>query len=118
MCSYVFTSSGCIQRVIHKLSFSVNSLILITLKLWQIHSLPVHVVICNLLLPPAEVHVAKQQVGDFRLFGNRSDGVGAVEIFTDLGWSGICPDSKWTISAAKVFCQLLGYDFGKAVTFQ
>lgn len=59
------------------------------------------------------VHVAKQQIGDFRLFGNGSNGAGAVQIFTSLGWSGICPDSSWTTSVARVFCQALGYDVGE-----
>lgn len=64
-----------------------------------------------------DLHIAGQQIGDVRLFGNVENGEGAVEIFTKLGWSGICPD-LWTSSSARVLCMTLGYDLGIADNFE
>ena len=50
--------------------------------------------------------------GDLRLVGSTANGRGAVEIYTRLGWSSICPDEEWTDIDADVLCQRLGYDTG------
>ena len=63
-----------------------------------------------------DLHIAGEQIGDVRLFGARDSGVGAVEILTSLGWTGICPDG-WSISNARIICQALGYDIGTRATF-
>ncbi len=65
----------------------------------------------------SEIHVAGEQIGDVRLFGARSSGIGAVEILTSIGWTGICPDT-WTGSSSNVICQALGYDFGTATVLK
>lgn len=65
----------------------------------------------------ADLHIGGEQIGDIRLFGHVSNGIGAVQIRTsELGWTGICPDS-WTNADARVICQALGYDFGIAENF-
>lgn len=51
--------------------------------------------------------------GDLRLVGSTANGHGAVEIYTRLGWSSICPDDEWTNSDAAVICQRLGYGSGR-----
>ena len=50
--------------------------------------------------------------GDLRLVGSTTNGRGAVEIYSRLGWTSICPDEEWTDSDASVVCQRLGYDSG------
>lgn len=55
-----------------------------------------------------------QREGDVRLKGSVANGRGAVEIYTRLGWSSICPDSSWTSTDAAVICQNLGYESGVA----
>ena len=64
----------------------------------------------------AELHVAGEQLGDVRLFGSQENGHGGVEIFTQLGWTGICPEG-WGNSDAHTLCQTLGYDLGTANNF-
>lgn len=68
--------------------------------------------------PFVELHVAGGQVGDVRLFGHTTNGRGAVEILTTQGWSGICPDSSWGGTDARIICQSLGYDFGFEETLE
>ena len=64
----------------------------------------------------AEVHLGvNTQEGDVRLKGSVVNGVGAVEIFTRLGWATICPDSSWTSSDARTICRNLGYESGVVV---
>ena len=52
--------------------------------------------------------------GDLRLVGSTANGQGAVEIYSRLGWTSICPDEEWTDSDADVVCQRLGYDSGRS----
>ena len=52
--------------------------------------------------------------GDVRLVGSQVNEQGAVEIYTRLGWSSICPDEEWTDADAEIICQRLGYDSGTA----
>lgn len=82
----------------------------------------------NILLPPIlplssissipDLHIPGEQLGDIRLFGILTNGVGAVEILTDqFGWTAICPDG-WDSRDARIVCQSLGYDLGTAQTFR
>ena len=50
--------------------------------------------------------------GDLRLIGSTANGAGAVEIYSRLGWTTICPDDQWSNSDADAVCQRLGYDSG------
>ena len=52
--------------------------------------------------------------GDVRLVGSTVNGVGAVEVYTRIGWSNICPDASWTNATAQVICETLGYESGQA----
>ena len=65
----------------------------------------------------AEVHIAGPQLGDVRLFGDVESGRGAIEMFTSLGWTGICPDD-WSNTNARIVCQNLGYRAGATSTYE
>lgn len=54
--------------------------------------------------------------GDVRLVGSMVNGAGAVEIYTRIGWTSICPDASWIDANAQVICETLGYELGQAGT--
>ena len=64
------------------------------------------------------VHTVSPQYGDIRLFADSDNGEGAVEFYhRNFGWTGICPDSSWGTSEARVACRQLGYETGRATTY-
>ena len=64
-----------------------------------------------------DIHTGGPQSGDIRLFGDTSNGHGAVSIYSNIyGWQGICPDSSWTDTDADIICQDLGYESGAIAT--
>lgn len=71
---------------------------------------------CNFCIGLNSLVLDSVTEGDLRLIGSTSNGVGAVEIYTQLGWTTICPDSEWSNSDANAVCQRLGYDSGTSET--
>lgn len=64
-----------------------------------------------------DIHPAGEQVGDLRLYGDPRNGRGAVEIFTQFGWSSICHDG-FDPSDALVICQQFGYEMGSVMNIE
>ena len=66
-----------------------------------------------------DVHEPGVQNGDLRLYGDRTNGWGAVEVYTPSlgGWVSICPDGFDNGDAA-VVCRQFGYETGLSIPYR
>ncbi len=65
-----------------------------------------------------DVHEPGARTGDLRLYGDRNNGWGAVEVYNiGVGWVSICPDG-FDNDDALVVCKQFGYEIGTSTSYR